>query len=183
MGDSQSMITVPCIPWGWYGGLQILQNLGPQLGCYVLCMEGIYIYGFHSRLVELFPEHLYLTSYPTPPWGWCGGLKILPSLGPQFWWSADWMEGIHMYVLHLRLVGPFLCILKTCKMYGNPSMATGTLNHNLPFHVDGLVVLQILSDLGPHLGRSMAWMDEGIPMYGLHPRLVRHFQCIMRHVI
>ena len=110
------------------------------------------------------------------------------------WWSVDpvrsgptalvpaaWIWGIHVYMLHPRLVRPFPCIGKICEMNGHPYMATdtGTLSHNLDFHVDGLVVVQILSDLGPYLGRSVAWM-EGIPVYGLYPRLVRHFTSIRK---
>ena len=56
-------------------------------------------------------------------------------------------------------------------------MATSTSYHNPHFHVDGLVVLQILPDLGPHLGRSVAWM-EVIPVHGLHPILARPCPCI-----
>ena len=58
-----------------------------------------------------------------------------------------------MYVLHPRLVRTGPCIHKTCEMNGHPSMSTGTSYHNPNFHVDVLVVLQILPDLGPHLGR------------------------------
>ena len=30
--------------------------------------------------------HLYLTSHPTPSWGWLGGLQILSDLGPHLGW-------------------------------------------------------------------------------------------------
>ena len=50
-------------------------------------------------------------------------------------------------------------------------MTIGNFYHNPHFHVDGLVVLQILPNLDPHIGRSVAWI-EGIPVYVLHPMLV-----------
>ena len=56
-------------------------------------------------------------------------------------------------------------------------MTPGNSHHNPHFHVNGFVVLHILSDMGPHLGRSVVWMD-GIPVCVLYPRLVRHFPCI-----
>ena len=56
-------------------------------------------------------------------------------------------------------------------------MATGTSYHNPHFHVDGLVILQIMSDRGLHIGRSVAWM-EVIHVYRLHPMLVRPCPCI-----
>ena len=42
-------------------------------------------------------------------------------------------------------------------------MTIGNFYHNPHFHVDGLVVSQILPDLDPHLVRSVAWID-GIPV-------------------
>ena len=56
-------------------------------------------------------------------------------------------------------------------------MTPGTSYHNPHFHVDGLVVLHILSDLDLHVGRCVAWI-EGISVCGFYPRLVRPFPCI-----
>jgi len=81
------------------------------------------------------------------------------------------MEDIHMYTIHPRIVRPFPCIHRTCGIYFHPSMTIGNFYHNPHFHVDGLVVLQILPNLDPHIGRSVAWI-EGIPVYVLHPMLV-----------
>ena len=98
---------------------------------------------------------------------------------PQLWWHVVSFEGIHMYMLYLRLVRPFQSIHKTCGIYGHPSMTTGTSYHNPHFLVDGFMVLQILPDLGPHIGRSLVWM-EGIPVYKLNLRVVRPFPCTQR---
>ena len=81
------------------------------------------------------------------------------------------MKGLHMHVLHPRLMRPFPCINKICGMYGN------TMYYNQQFHVDGLVVFKILPDLGPRLGRYVTWM-EGIPMYGMYSRLFIPYPCI-----
>ena len=50
-------------------------------------------------------------------------LHIPPNLDTHLGKSMAWMEGISMYVLHPRLVRPFSCIHKICKMYVNLSMA------------------------------------------------------------
>ena len=218
------------------------------------------MYWLCSRVVRPYPcspqdmwnggqpvhDHLYLTSHATPPWGWLSCLYILQNLGPQLCWSVAWMEGIHLYVSHPRLVRPFPYTHKTCEKGDNPSITTCTsyhiphlpgdglvvcgsckilahnvggmlpgwristcmcciidmwdlshastkhvnymathpwllvphnLHHNPHFHVDRLVVLQILSGLCPHLGRSVVWI-EGIYVHGLHPRLGRPSPCI-----
>ena len=54
-----------------------------------------------------------------------------------------------MYMIHPRIVRPFPCIRKTCGVYFHPSMTIGNFYHNPHFHVDGLVVLQILPNLDP----------------------------------
>ena len=58
-------------------------------------------------------------------------------------------------------------------------MATVTSYHISHFHVDGLVVLQISTNLDPHHGTSVAWMED-IHVYVLHPMLVRSFPCIYK---
>ena len=55
-------------------------------------------------------------------------------------------------------------------------MATYTSHHIPHLPVDGVVVCRSFLDLGPHIGRSVAWM-EGIHVYVLISRLVKPFPC------
>ena len=117
-------------------------------------MEGIHVYGLHSRLLRTYPcikdtckkggnPYMATDALHHNPHLSGDGLMICKSgknLVLQLWWSMAWMEGIHMYVLHPMLVISFPCINKSCAMYGNPSMATGTSYHISHLHGDGLVV-------------------------------------------
>ena len=68
-----------------------------------------------------------------------------------------WMEGFHVYGLHPRLVRILPGVHKTFEKGCHPSMTTSNMYYNPHLHINGLVVLQILSNLGPQLGRYVAW--------------------------
>ena len=55
-------------------------------------------------------------------------------------------------------------------------MACCSSHNNIHHPMDGILVLQFVLNLVPHIGCSVAWMDS-IPMYLLGPRLVRPFPC------
>ena len=75
------------------------------------------MYGLISRLVQPFPytnktcekgdkQSMATDTSSTPPWESLCGLQILPELGPYYWRSVAWMEGIPVYGLLSRLVKP-----------------------------------------------------------------------------
>ena len=167
-----------------------------QLWWSLAWMKGTNMYRLHPRLVKTFhastrsvkrvaihPWQLvpHITSHP--PCRWLGGLQILQNIGPQLWWYVAWMEGAHIYVLYPRLARPLSYIHKTCGIYGHPSMPTGTLDHNPHFHVDVMVVLQILPDLGPHIPgwRASLCMDFSLGLSDLAYAPTRHVRYMTTH--
>ena len=93
--------------------------------------------------------------------------KIPTKLDPHIGTSVAWMQGISVYVLHLRLVGLFPCIHKICEMccqliHGHLYLVS---QPTPPW--EWLRGLQILQNLDLHTWWPVAWM-EGIPVYKLH---------------